>query len=93
MTTLKRILLSLIVGVLLTVVLTVIAFLGNSREWGCTFAWQACLTQQVIHTPENAIHESSVIDLIGFFFGVLLGIPIYGGITYAVLSLIAKFKK
>ncbi|HJU53008.1 MAG TPA: hypothetical protein VJ715_00485 [Pyrinomonadaceae bacterium] len=89
----KRIVLSLVFGVLITAVLTIIAFAGETRQWGCTFAWQACLTQQVIHTPDNPLHEGSPIDLFGFAFGVLLGVPIYGGLTYAALSLAAKSRK
>jgi hypothetical protein len=52
----------------------------------CTFAWQACLTQTVIHTPDNEIHEGSPIDLFGFAIGVLLGVPIYGVFSYFLLS-------
>lgn len=85
--------LSLVAGIILTAVLTFIAFKGESRARACKFAWQACLTQQALHTPDNAIHEGSPLDPFGFFVGVLLGIPIYGALTYAVLSLIAKLKK
>ena len=81
----KPILASFVCGVLLTFVLTVFAFAGDSRAWGCTFAWQACLVQTVIHTPDNPIHEATPIDLFGFMFGVLLGVPIYSLLTYVVL--------
>lgn len=70
--------------------MTVIAFTGDSREWGCTFAWQACLVQTVIHTPDNAIHEGSPIDLFGFAIGVLLGVPIYGALSYVLLFVVAN---
>jgi hypothetical protein len=93
MTKQKRILLSVIVGIILTGALTFIAFKGESRAWACKFAWQACLTQQALHTPDNAIHEGSPLDPFGFFVGVLLGVPIYGSLTYAVLSLSAKLKE
>jgi hypothetical protein len=72
-------------GVLLTFSLTVIAFMGNSRAWGCTFVWQACLLQTVVHTPDNPIHEASPIDLFAFLLGILLGIPIYSGLFYVAL--------
>ena len=81
----KLILISILCGVVLTFFLTVIAFSGDSRGWGCTFAWQACLVQTVIHTPDNAIHEGSPIDLFGFAIGVLLGVPIYGALSYVLL--------
>lgn len=83
----KLILISILLGVVLTFFMTVIAFTGDSRAWGCTFAWQACLVQTVIHTPDNAVHEASPIDLFGFAIGVLLGVPIYAGLSYVLLSL------
>jgi len=83
----KLILISILCGVVLTSFMTLFAFAGDSRAWCCTFAWQACLVQTVIHTPDNAIHEGSPIDLFGFAIGVLLGVPIYGGLSYALLLL------
>ena len=80
----KRILLSIAGGVILTIVLTIIAFMGESRAWGCTFVWQACLVQTVIHTPGN--FEATPIDLFAFAFGILLGVPIYSLLIYVVLS-------
>ena len=80
----KLILSSIVCGFLLTFVLTVFAFAGNSRAWGCTFAWQACLVQTVI--PDNPIHEGTPLDLFAFMFGVLLGVPIYSVPSYIVLS-------
>ena len=81
----KLILISIVGGVVLTFFMTVIAFAGDSRAWGCTFAWQACLVQTVIHTPDNPIHEGSPIDLLGFAIGVLLGVPIYSLLSYFLL--------
>jgi len=81
----KLLLVSIVCGVVLTFFLTVIALAGDSRTWGCIFAWQACLVQTVIHTPDNEIHEASPIDLFGFAIGVLLGVPIYAGLSYALL--------
>jgi hypothetical protein len=83
---LKLILIAISCGIVLTFVLTVLALgAGASRAWACTFAWQACLVQTVIHTPDNPVHEGSPIDLIGFMLGVLLGVPIYAALTYAFL--------
>jgi hypothetical protein len=79
----KLLLISLIWGVLLTFVLTVFAFAGNSRAWGCTFAWQACLLQSFI--PDNPIHEGTPIDFFVFMFGVLLGVPVYFLLSYVIL--------
>ena len=81
----QLIVVSIVLGVLLTFALTVIAFMGSSRAWGCTFAWQACLLQTVVHTPDNPVHEGSPIDLFAFLLGVLLGIPIYGSLCYVAL--------
>ena len=76
---------SILCGVLLTATFTFIAFMGNSRAWGCTFAWQACLVQTVIHTPVSA-REGTPIDLFAFMLGVLLGVPIYSVLYYVALS-------
>ena len=81
----KLILVSIVCGILLTFLLTVFAFAGNSRAWGCTFVWQACLLQTVIHTPDNPIHEATPIDFLAFWFGVLLGVPIYSLLSYILL--------
>ena len=64
------------------------AFAGNSRAWGCTFAWQACLLQTFI--PDNPIHEGTPIDLFVFMFGVLLGVPMYSLLSYVILLLWQK---
>lgn len=96
MTKQKRFIVSITFGLLLTFVLAFIAFAGKSKSWVCTFAWQWCLTYNPIYTPDNPAHEGSVLDFIGFFYnylGLLLGIPIYGVLTYVALTLIAKFKK
>jgi hypothetical protein len=50
--------------------------------------WQACLVQTVIHTPVD--FEATPIDLFAFAFGILLGVPIYSLLGYAVL---ARFDK
>ena len=76
---------STLCGVLLTATFTFIAFMGDSRAWGCTFAWHACLVQTVIHTPVSA-REGTPIDLFAFVLGVLLGVPIYSVLYYMALS-------
>src|SRR5712671_5330054 len=81
----QLILVSIVCGIALTFFLTVFALAGDSRAWCCTFAWQACLVQTVIHTPDNPIHEGSPIDLLGFAIGVLLGVPIYSLLSYFLL--------
>jgi hypothetical protein len=83
---LKIVLTSVVCGVILTVALTVMAFRGDSRAWGCTFVWQACLLQTVIHTPDNPVHEGSPIDLLAFALGIALGVPIYSALSYLALS-------
>jgi hypothetical protein len=42
--------------------------------------------------PDGGINEGTPIDPLVFFFGVLLGVPIYGALTYVVLSLAAKLR-
>jgi hypothetical protein len=96
MTTQKRLLRSFAYGVLITVVLTVVAFIGDSQRWTCTFAWQGCLVLRAFHPPDmpdGRVREGTPADPIFFFFGVSLGIPIYGGLTYAALTLTDKSKK
>jgi hypothetical protein len=78
-------------GLTLTFVLTVSAFVGNTRAWGCTFAWQACLVQNVIHTPNNPNHEATPLDLFAFILGVALGVPIYSLLSYLLLAWWEKF--
>ena len=67
---------SIVCGVFLTVALTIIAFSRNSRAWGWTFLWQACLLQTVIHTADNPMHEGSPIDILAFALGISLGAPL-----------------
>src|SRR5467141_2169723 len=81
----KLVLASIFCGVVLTAVLTATAFIVGSRALGCTFVWQACLVQTVIHTPDNPMHEGSPIDLFAFAVGVLLGVPIYSAVSYVGL--------
>ena len=83
----KLIAISIISGFVLTVFLTMFAFQADTREGSCIFAWQACLVQKVIHTPENDVHEATPIDLFAFMFGVALGLPIYSFLTYLALRL------
>lgn len=89
----KRILLSIIFGIIITVALTVVAFMGQSRAWTCIPLWQACWFQESLHPRAGGFYEGTPADIPIFFFGVFLGIPIYGGLTYALLSLIEKFKR
>ena len=83
----KRILWSVAAGIGITTILTSTAFMAagltnNSRNVTCVFAWQACLTQVFIHTPDNPAHEGSIIDLFAFAVGILLGVPIYSTLAY-----------
>jgi hypothetical protein len=43
--------------------------------------------------PDGGISEGSPIDPLVFFFGASLGVPIYGGLIYAILSLTTKSRK
>jgi hypothetical protein len=83
---LKLVLQSIGAGVVITALLTFVAFVVNTRAVSCVFVWQACLVQTVIHTPDNPIHEASPIDLFAFAFGILLGVPIYSLAAYALLA-------
>jgi Na+/H+ antiporter NhaD/arsenite permease-like protein len=96
MTKNRRILLSVVVGVALTIALAWIGFTRESRPQMCGFVWQACLTMSVYHPPDmpdGRVMEGTPADPLIFFFGLSLGIPIYGGLTYAALSLAAKSKR
>ena len=89
----KRVLVAIACGVILTTVLTATGISQGTREAVCVFVWQACLVQLVVHTPENDIHEGSPIDFFGFALGVLAGVPIYSLITYGALTLYARSAK
>ncbi len=88
----KRVLASLACGLILTVVLTGFGLSQDSRRALCVFIWQACLVQLIVHTPDNAIHEASPIDLFGFGLGVLLGVPIYSLISFGLFTAYARVK-
>ena len=89
----KRALIAIAAGIILTILLTAIGLSQNSREALCVFVWQACLVQLIVHTPDNPIHEASPIDLFGFALGVLLGIPIYSVISYTALRVYSRISK
>ena len=88
----KRVLVSLACGLILTIVLTAFGLSQDSREGLCVFVWQACLVQLIVRTPDNPIHEASPIDLFGFGLGVLLGVPIYSLISYGLFTACARVK-
>lgn len=89
----KRVLISIACGVILTTVLTTVGISQGTRGSVCFFVWHACLVQLVVHTPENDIHEGSPIDFFGFVLGVLAGVPIYSLITYGALTLYGRSMK
>jgi hypothetical protein len=75
---------SVFCGLGLTLLLALLAFGANSRPLACTFAWQSCLLQAAI-IPANS-REGTPLDLLLFLFGLLLGVPIYSALTYAVVA-------
>jgi hypothetical protein len=75
---------SLFCGFGITLLLAVFAFGAGSRTMACTFAWQSCLLQAAV-IPANS-REGTPIDLFLFLFGLLLGVPIYSLLTYALLA-------
>jgi hypothetical protein len=77
---------SLFLGVLSTTLLTFAAFVIDSRAVASALLWQARLFQLLVHTPDNPVHEGSPIDIFAFAFGVLLGVPIYSLLAYALLT-------
>jgi hypothetical protein len=91
----KRILQSLAFGTLITIVLTVAALAVESRRRACTLAWQACVVMRAYHPPDmpdGGVREGTPIDPLVFLFGASLGVPVYGALSYAVLSLAAGLK-
>ena len=95
----KRWLLAVLCGSLMTVVLTVIAFSDNtSRKTAGILLWQVTLLAQGIPhgnigTPEHPVYEGSPLDLVPVFVGVPLGIPIYMLVAYPTLWLVAKVRR
>jgi ribose/xylose/arabinose/galactoside ABC-type transport system permease subunit len=89
----KRVLVSVACGLILTIALTTLGLSQDSRRALCGFVWQACLVQIVVRTPDNPVREASPIDLFDFALGVLLGVPIYSGISYGLLTTYARFSE
>jgi len=95
----KRLLLSILCGLLITVALTVIAFSNStSKNTAGILLWQVTLLAQGvphgnIGTPEHPVYEGSPLDLIPVFVGVPLGIPIYTLVSYASLWFVAKARR
>ncbi|HEX8161565.1 MAG TPA: hypothetical protein VF538_06810 [Pyrinomonadaceae bacterium] len=86
---------SLAFGALVTAVLTVAACTVESRRRACVLAWQACLTMRAYHPPDmpgGGVREGTPVDPLVFFFGASLGVPIYGGLTYAALCVASRCK-
>lgn len=50
----------------------------------CTFAWQSCLLQAGVISPNS--REGTPVDLFLFLLGSLLGVPIYSGLTYLFVA-------
>jgi hypothetical protein len=95
----KRLLLSILCGLLITAALTVIAFSDKTSDnTARILLWQVMLlAQHVPHgnigTPEHPVYEGSPLDLVPVFLGVPLGIPIYAVVSYAALWLVAKVQR
>ena len=75
---------SVFCGFGITLLLTVLAFGADSRTKACMFAWQSCLFQAAV-IPSNS-REGTPVDLFLFSIGLLLGVPIYSGLTYAFVA-------
>ena len=95
----KRWLLSVLCGSLITVVLTVIAFSdGTSRETARILLWQVTLLAHGvphgnIGTAEHPVYEGSPLDFVPVIVGVPLGIPIYTLGAYAGLWFVATHQR
>jgi hypothetical protein len=76
---------SMFCGLGITFLLGLLAFGANSRTMACTFAWQSCLLQAAVISANS--REGTPVDFFLFLFGLLLGVPIYFGLTYALVVL------
>lgn len=74
---------SILCGFGITFLLAIFAFGANSRTMACTFAWQSCLLQAAVISANS--REGTPVDLFLFLFGLLLGVPIYSGLTYTFI--------
>ena len=83
---------SILIGIALTILLTIVAFEGTSNAWVCTFAWNGCLGVKILGTPESA-GEGTPLDVFGFAVGILLGIPLYSMIAFVTFDLCNWFAK
>jgi len=82
----KRLLVSLSIGVMVTVLLTSLALVTESKAITRLLVWQAyalmkVLPSHLIPTPYGPVP----MDSLGFVIGLALGVPIYAGIAYRVL--------
>ena len=95
----KRWLLAVLCGSLMTVVLTVIAFSDNtSRKTAGILLWQVTLLAQGvphgnIGTVEHPVYEGSPLDFVPVIVGVPLGIPIYTLVAYGGLWFVSTVQR
>lgn len=83
---LKRLLICLVIGLLVTVLLTGAAFVTESKALTRLLVWQAYAVMKVLPAhPVPTPYGPVPMDSLGFVFGLALGVPIYGGIAYRLL--------
>ena len=51
----KRVIVSVACGLILTFVMTALGLSQDSRKALCVFVWQACLVQLLVRTPDNPV--------------------------------------
>jgi hypothetical protein len=90
----RRILLAIAIGVLVTTALLALSFAADS--FGFTslsngLLWQNMLLQSFaplgnLGTPEHPVYEGTPLNFLAFLVSIPLGVIIYGFVAYAALS-------
>jgi hypothetical protein len=95
----KRLSRSLVVGVLATVVFTLLAFYFDDKTLSPALMWQIKLFSNFVSMlmgpgpllgydqHGEPMYEGTPVLLFVGFFGILLGIPIYAALGYAAMAL------
>ena len=94
----KPIILSFLCGVVITAVLTWIAYSIGNDKVTLVLLWYAVIPVYLVgpgpllgyDEQGNPMHEATPVHLLAWFAGLLLGIPIYSVVSYFALRAITR---
>jgi len=98
MTQAKLVIVSLFCGIVITVVLTWVAFSIENKNVSRVLLWHAAIPVYLVgpgsllgHDAQgNPIYEGTPVHMLAGFIGLLLGVPIYSVGSYLVLRAIMR---